>query len=306
MVLHTLIPEFLAELLAGADAREDDLNIPARFQPGETDQVLCQVQDADLFAHAQHEELGATPHGRRLENQVNRLGDGHEIASHLRMGDGHRPAAGNLALEERDDAAAAAKHIAKSYRDERRPLRSEASRTIISAMRFVAPIRLAGWTALSVEISTSRSVPRPEPPRQRLRPEDIVRHGFLDIQLHEGHVLVGRGVEDDLRPEVIEDGSYPARIADIGNDRQERQAVAVLRQVHHRLEYAVLTVAKQRQLGRPPASHLPAQFQADRPSGAGDQNAFPGQRLADCLVVDMGRLAAQQVTDLDLAQASSR
>jgi hypothetical protein len=86
--------------------------------------------------------------------------DGHEVANDVRVRDGHRAAAGDLLLELRDHAAAAAQHVAEAHGHEAgaRVLRHQVD-TAISAARLLAPITLVGLTALSVLISTKRSAP---------------------------------------------------------------------------------------------------------------------------------------------------
>ena len=55
------------------------------------------------------------------DHQLDRLRDGHEVAGHLRVGDGDRPAALDLAAEDRHDAARRAEHVAEADADEAGP-----------------------------------------------------------------------------------------------------------------------------------------------------------------------------------------
>ena len=91
-----------------------------------------------------------------------RLRDRHEVARHLRVRDGHRPAALDLAAEDRDHAARRAEHVAEAHGDEARRRRRRAApyaSTIHSQSAFDWPITVFGLTALSVETSTKRSTP---------------------------------------------------------------------------------------------------------------------------------------------------
>ena len=65
---------------------------------------------------------------------------------------------------------------------------------------------LAGRTALSVEMSTSRSTPYLiAVSTTLLRAQHIVRDRFLDIHFHQRDMLVRRRMKDDLRLMLLED-----------------------------------------------------------------------------------------------------
>ena len=72
------------------------------------------VDDPDGLAHVEDEDLAALPHGPRLEDQLSRLGDAHEVAPHVGMGHRHRPAACDLFLEDGDGRAGAAEDVAET------------------------------------------------------------------------------------------------------------------------------------------------------------------------------------------------
>ena len=69
---------------------------------------MHQVDDSDRFAHIEHEDLTAAAEDGRLEHQLHRLGDRHEVAAHVGVGDGDRAASGDLLAEDWHGAAAAA------------------------------------------------------------------------------------------------------------------------------------------------------------------------------------------------------
>ena len=94
-----------------------------------------------------------------LDDELHGLGDRHEVARHVRVRDGHRPAARDLAAEERDDAAGRAEDVAEADGDEAAsPFRrgAAAASTIHSQSAFVWPSTFFGFTALSVETRTKR------------------------------------------------------------------------------------------------------------------------------------------------------
>ena len=70
--------------------------------------------------------------------------------------------------------------------------------TIHSHSAFDSPITVVGLTALSVEMRTKRSAPNSTAISATVRVrEHVVAHRLDGIRLHQRHVLVGRGVEDD-------------------------------------------------------------------------------------------------------------
>ncbi len=106
----------LGELLARPKTGEDDLHILARHPAGEADQLLGQVEDPHRLTHLQHGDGARGLRQRpRLKHQLSRLGDGHEVALHLRVGDGDGAARGELPLEQRDDAPLRGQHIAEAH-----------------------------------------------------------------------------------------------------------------------------------------------------------------------------------------------
>src|SRR5690606_19640108 len=130
-----------------------------------------QLDNSHRLAHIQHEHVTALPHGTRLDHQLRRLGDGHEVAGDARMGHGDRAATADLLAEARDHRAdepstLPKRTMVKRVRLTRLTDSSPHSRGACSALRacstssarrLVEPITLVGRTALSVEISTKFS-----------------------------------------------------------------------------------------------------------------------------------------------------
>ena len=46
---------------------------------------------------------------------------------------------------------------------------------------------------------------------------DVVADRLADVHFHQGHVLVGGGVEDDLRPKLGEELPHAGHVGDVGN-----------------------------------------------------------------------------------------
>ena len=106
-----------------------------------------------------------------LEHELHRLGDRHEIALDVGVGDGDRPARCDLPLEERHHAAAAAQHVAETDRHERaagvlcRLLHDQLGHALGRAHHAAGIYRLVGGdehevlTPAAMLASTSRRVP---------------------------------------------------------------------------------------------------------------------------------------------------
>ena len=86
---------------------------------------------------------------------------------------------------------------------------------------------LDGLAALSVEIRTKRSTLMP--PRgfgDRPGAADVVLDGLAGVRFHQRHVLVGGGMEDEMRPVLGEDGIDAIGVGDVADDRTDRRRVA--------------------------------------------------------------------------------
>ena len=87
----------------------------------ELDHVAREIDDAHRLAHVEHEDLAAASLQPRLQQQLRRFRQRHEVARDLRMRDGDRAAARDLLAKARDHAARAAEHVAEAHEHELRP-----------------------------------------------------------------------------------------------------------------------------------------------------------------------------------------
>ncbi len=95
-----------------------------------------------------------------------------------------------------------------------------AAATIHSAIALEAPITVCGLTALSVETRTNRLAPDDGGRLGRdLRRHRVVANRLERIHLHQADVLVGGGVEDDVRVEAAHDLEHPVRFLAVGEHR---------------------------------------------------------------------------------------
>ena len=75
--------QHLVQFLVGAQACEDDVDVAA----GACDEVLRHVEDLDRFAHVEDEHVGGLADCPGLDGEFAGLGDGHEVAGHVGVGD---------------------------------------------------------------------------------------------------------------------------------------------------------------------------------------------------------------------------
>ena len=161
----------------------------------------------------------------RADDQLHRLGDRHEVAGHLLVGHRHRAAGRDLAAEDRHDRARRAEHVAEPHRRVAGVAGSGAARPRRPTRRAPStrPSRSPGETALSVETSTKRSTPASPAAAATMRVADGVVADRLDrVLLHQRHVLVGGGVEDDRRPVLVEHLAHADGVLAVGQHRGRR------------------------------------------------------------------------------------
>ena len=95
--------QLLIELLTGAQSRELDLHITVRYLAVHADQIFGEGGDLDGIAHIKDEDLAAVGDRTGFQHQRYRLGDGHEVAYDVGVGDGDGSARLDLSAEQRDD-----------------------------------------------------------------------------------------------------------------------------------------------------------------------------------------------------------
>ena len=115
-VLLGVHQQLLIQLFAGTQAGNLDLHVHPRLIAVKADQTGGKVHNAHRLAHIQHIDAAAFGKTARLQHQLGRLGDGHEIAHDVRVGDGDGAAPLDLLLKQRNNAAVAAQHVAEPHR----------------------------------------------------------------------------------------------------------------------------------------------------------------------------------------------
>ena len=203
-------------LFAGPEAGEDDLHVGARALAHKSDELVGKIDDLDRFAHVEDEDLAALAYGRGFQYELGRFGDKHKVARHVRVRDGDGTALYDLLPEEGKDAAGGTKDVAEPDGDEsggadgvktldeflRHSLCGAHDRARLDGLvsRDLDEFFAAGFVGGAGDLVSSL---------------DVVQNSFQGVQFHNGNVLVGCGVEDDLGMVLAEDGIEPGFVFDV-------------------------------------------------------------------------------------------
>ncbi len=225
--------QLFVELLAGAKADVLDSDIGFGLETGQADHILGEIRYLDGLAHVEDEDLAAVGHGAGLDHEPGRFGDRHEVAGHIRVRDGDGSSLLNLVLEEGDHAAVGAEDIAEADGGIARRVRfrGEGADTV-GGVGEALDHELAHALRGAHDVGGVDGLVRgdqDEPldtvggggQRGLVGAEDVVLDGFLRIVLHQGHVLVGGGVEDDVGVVAREGGGQLLLVADAPDDHRE-------------------------------------------------------------------------------------
>ena len=84
VTVSVLRPELLVQLLARPRADELDRDVRPGLLAREADHRVGEVGDLHRLAHVEHVDLAAAADRAGLDDQLDGLGDRHEVARHLR------------------------------------------------------------------------------------------------------------------------------------------------------------------------------------------------------------------------------
>ena len=172
----------------------------------------------------------------------------------------------------------------------------------ISAIRLDEPMMLVGLTALSVLIMTKFVAPMLVGGiGDGLRAQDVVLDGLAGVEFHQRDVLVGGGVDDDLRSVLLEDRLHAHPVGDVADQRLCGQAGELPAQFPLDVEEGVFRLLDEQQQLRLELADLAAHLRADGPAGAGDQDHLVPGEGPDQIEVELDDFAPEQVVDIDVA-----
>ena len=112
------------------------------------------------------------------------------------------------------------------------------------------------------------------------------------------------GVEDDLRAVFFKNHSHRLLVCNVGYDRDDRYRVASVVQRFEQQVYRLLSVAERYQFLRLARKHLAAYLGTYRAAGPGNHDSLALYDSGDVFIVELYRVAAQQIFEVDRAQAA--
>jgi len=222
--------ELLIHLLPWSQASEDNLDVAVWLESGEANQLAGQIDDFDRLTHVEDKDLAPLGQRSSLDDETGGLGDGHEIARDLRMGDGDFALILDLLFEQWDHAAVAAENIAKSHGGKIR---------LGVADREGLDHQLGDPFRRAHDIGRiDRLVGRDQDEMTRtmagcclgdmVGAKDVVFDGFSRAVLHQGNMLVRGRVENDTWFVFGENLVEASLVTDRANQDLEIERIAVL------------------------------------------------------------------------------
>ena len=129
--------------------------------------------------------------------------------------------------------------------------------------------------------------------------QSVIGKGLRRLLLHHGHMLVGRGVEDDGRLEALEDSLDPLRVGDVGDEGGDVRTQPEIDQFLFDLKQQKFAPLDQQQLARGITGDLPAEFTPDAAAGSRHHHHLVIHQFADPVGLQVDGLAAEQILNLD-------
>ena len=330
---------FFIELLAGAEAGIDNLDVHIRFQAGEADHVAGQGVDLHRRPHVEDEDLSPVGVSAGQHHEAHGLGDGHEVADDIRVGDRDGAALLDLLPEDGDHRAVGAEDVAEADGDE---LGLHAAEDLAAAVAVGVlfpdvgeELRDLGGAALldlgvegldhhltdafagAHDVGGVHGLVGGDEDKaltavhhggvgRLIGADGIVLDGLTGAVLHEGDVLVGRGVVDDLGMILLKDLKDTPAVADGADEGHKVQIRILLAQLQLDGVGVVFIDIENDELLGIMARDLAAELRADAPSPAGDEDDLAVDELENLAQIRRDGLPAQEVLDGDVPEFRDR
>jgi hypothetical protein len=209
--------------------------------------------------------------------------------------DRHRPAAGDLPPEEREDAAGRVDDVPEANR---RVARAAGRRDDPLGDGFRLPEdarRLDRFVGREEHepLHARRARRRDHVPRR----EDARRHALDRVRLEQRHLLVRGRVEDHVGPMPVDHVESPLRAPEIGEDRLDVHASVVIEESGRQLDERRLGVVDEHERAGAESRQPRSELRADRARGAAYEDRRAGDVVRELMVSDLNRRATQQCFD---------
>ena len=274
----------------------------AGLEAAELDQVEGQVVNPNGFAHVKHVEFPPAAHVAGFQHQTDGFRNGHKEPRDFLVGDGDGASLRNLFLEEGNNAAVAAQHVAKT--------RGHKTCNVLGVAVFgldhvfghpfggahhVGGVH--GFVGRDHHKGLAAVFPRQT--RHHSRSQAVGLDGFHGMVFHQGHVLVRGGVEHHLGVVGAKEGGHAGFVGHAADDGQEVPGAVVYFQVQ--LVEGGFGLVQRNQAQGVLAQDLAHQLGPDGAGGAGDQHGFALDEAGEAVVAEVDGLPAEEVFHADVA-----
>ena len=285
-------------------------DVPIRLLAREADHVVREVDDLHGLAHVEHEHVPARPSAPAWTIELDGLRDRHEVALHLRMGDGHRPAARDLAAEERDDASRRAEHVAEADGDEAGPVpvagRCGRDDPLADRLRLAEDVLRPHGLVRGDEDEALRRRCSAASSASTFVPRTLFRTDSSGLASMRGTCLYAAAWKTTAgRWRSKSRRIFAASFTSASAGTVERYRALVL-ELAVDLDERVLGVVDEHDLLRSERGDLAAELRADGAAGAGHEDGRARDVRGDRRNVELDCLAAEDVLHLDLAELARR
>lgn len=293
--------EFFEEFLAWAEAGELDLDVFASPVAGKFDHLGGEVDDLDGFTHVQDEDLAALTQRARLQDQTHCLGNRHEVPGDVGVRYRDGTARGDLLLERRHHGSGRTEDVAEADRHE---TGMAGVRCLERLQEYLGHALARSHYAGGIDGLVRRD--EHEPPdaafvrqtREVGGAHGIVPDGLARLAFHHRNMLVGRGMEEGIRPMPLEDGPDTHGIADVGHQGYDDSSAAALDQLLLDLEDLDLGTFDQEEGPRRLGQDLAAELAPDGATCSGDGHDLIADQAPDSGLIECHGRAAQEILDL--------
>ncbi len=290
-------------LLARTQARALDADVGPGAEAVQRNEIARELGNPDRLPHAQHEDLAALAHQRRLHDEHACFLDGHEIARRVLVAHRHRSAGTYLMDEERNHAPAAREHVPEAHRDEARVAGRIVARNHHGLGEALRRTHDAAWPHRLVRGKHHHAFRshRVRGVDHVARAKNVVLHRFRGECLHVMDVLVRRRVIHDVRTVLPERALQRRRIARVDDGGHDVALGVALPELALDLVDLVLAPAQEHQALHVEAGELPADLASNRATRARDQDGAPHQEAFDLALVELHRLATEEILGAHVA-----
>ena len=285
--------QLFANLFAGAESRKLDFDIGVRGLSVHSNQVFGQRHNFYGLTHIEDKYFATLRDTRRFHHQAHGFRNRHKVADNIGVRHRHGLALFNLFFEQRNHGAVATKHIPETGTYKfcrtclllRQVLHNHFAAALGGAHHVRRVHRLVGANhhKLSDLIEQRKE--------GHIKGSDnVVLNRFHRAIFHQGHMLVGRRVENNIGLVGLENMAHALVVTHASDQRHQVQGVAVFHH-HFLLDFVgiVLVNIDNDQLPRSILCNLAHEFATDRATATRNHADLALDKVADILVVELDR-----------------